>query len=364
MIVEATLARSAPRRWKPRGATLAMAMAMATVLLLASPAAAAKASIADHVAAKVGGEQITIAEIDAKLARELFVEEYEPLYSSKLHEARKRMLAQMIEELLLTQAARDRGISREQWLAEAMAAMAPINDEQIAAVYEENRSRFPEGTTLDEVREQLRQYLEARRPMLLMAQLREQGAVDQDVPRERIEVEALGPAQGIASAPVTLIEFSDFQCPYCGKARTTLAQLRARFKDDLRIVYRHLPLDFHPEALDAAYASVCAQQQERFWEYHDLLFDNPKELGRKHLVEYAKQAGLDRDDFESCLGSEAPRQQVAVDMRLAEALGLRATPSFFVNGLMLQGALPFDDFEALIQSEIDRVRGEAPAAQN
>jgi protein-disulfide isomerase len=200
--------------------------------------------------------------------------------------------------------------------------------------------------------------------MLLMAQLREQFPIDQDVPRMRIEVEAVGPARGAANARVTLIEFSDFQCPYCGKARATLSQLRTRFADDLRILYRHLPLDFHTEALDAAYASVCAQFQGRFWEYHDVLFDNPTKLDRKHLFEYAKKTGLDRDDFEACLDSDAPRRRVEADLRQAQALGLRATPTFFVNGMMLQGALPFDEFEALIQSEIDRVRGETQAVQN
>jgi protein-disulfide isomerase len=160
---------------------------------------------------------------------------------------------------------------------------------------------------------------------------------------------------------VVIVEFSDFQCPHCARAYRDLKRVLPRFRSDVQVVFRHFPLDkscnpavtasAHPYACLAAAASECAAAQGRFWEYHDVLFEHQSALGRDHLVRYADDLGLDRARFLACLDSDAPRVAVRSDVAAAEKLGIKSTPTFFLNGRVLRGALESDKFEYAIRLE-------------
>ncbi len=162
------------------------------------------------------------------------------------------------------------------------------------------------------------------------------------------------PAWGPANAAVTVIEFSDFQCPYCARFhQQTEAQIRSTYGDKIRFVYRDLPLtSIHQFAQGAAEASECAYEQGKFWEYHDLLFDNQTALQVSDLKSYAGRLGLDQAQFDACVDSHKYADEVNKDAQDGAAAGVQGTPSFFINGHPLRGAQPFSAFQQLIDAAL------------
>jgi protein-disulfide isomerase len=160
------------------------------------------------------------------------------------------------------------------------------------------------------------------------------------------------PAKGPADAPITIVEFSDFQCPYCSRVGPTLNQVLEEYPEQVRVVYKHLPLSFHKQALPAAKASAAAARPGKFWEMHDLLFQNQRNLSEVALRGYAKQLGLDMEQFEKDIASPEVAKEVEADVLLARSLGVTGTPGFFVNGRFLSGAQPYTAFKAKIDAEL------------
>jgi len=160
------------------------------------------------------------------------------------------------------------------------------------------------------------------------------------------------PFKGSADAEVTIVEFSDFQCPYCGRVTPTLAKLLEEYPDQVRIVYKHLPLSFHKDALPAAKAAVAARRQGKFWEMHDALFQNQHSLGDETYLEIARDLGLDIERFEQDYRSAAVAAEVAQDMNEARRLGVTGTPGFFVNGRFASGARPYESFKAMVDEAL------------
>jgi protein-disulfide isomerase len=177
---------------------------------------------------------------------------------------------------------------------------------------------------------------------------------DDGAPVDRVAVPAEGPARGPATAKVTIVEFSDFQCPFCARVNPTLEQIRTTYRDDVRIVFRHNPLPFHADAALAAEAAVAAEWQGKFWEMHDALFAHQADLGRGGLEARAMELGLDLTKFRQALDTHAARPRVDADLALAQKLGVRGTPTFFLNGRTVMGAQPFAEFKKVIDDELAR----------
>ena len=161
------------------------------------------------------------------------------------------------------------------------------------------------------------------------------------------------PSIGPANAPITIIEFSDYQCPYCQVwYKQVYQQLLASYPDKLRFVYRDLPLPMHPEAAPAAEAADCAGEQNAYWKYHDALFNQQYGLSRAAYEHYAADLGLDTKAFAACLDSHRFQGEVQADASDAARVGISGTPSFVVNGRLLIGALPFSEFKKVIDEEL------------
>ena len=161
------------------------------------------------------------------------------------------------------------------------------------------------------------------------------------------------PSIGPVDAPVTIIEFSDYQCPYCQVwYKQVYQQLLASYPKKIRFVYRDLPLPMHPEAVPAAEAADCAGAQGAYWKFHDALFDQQYGLNRAAYEHYAADLGLDTKTFAACLDSHRYQAEVQADASDAARVGISGTPSFVVNGRILVGALPFSDFKAVIDEEL------------
>jgi protein-disulfide isomerase len=162
------------------------------------------------------------------------------------------------------------------------------------------------------------------------------------------------PIRGNEKASVTIVEWSDFQCPFCNRVSPTLAQIREEYGDQVRFVFKHMPLSIHPQAAGAHAASEAAHRQGKFWEMHDLIFENQRDLQVATLERYASEIGLDMDQYRSDLEAKEVVERINEDQRQAQKLGVTGTPSFFINGRYLSGAQPFSNFKRYIDEALEK----------
>jgi protein-disulfide isomerase len=174
---------------------------------------------------------------------------------------------------------------------------------------------------------------------------------------ERYDVTAdTDPSRGAADAPITIVEFSDFRCPYCGRfVEETLSPLLANYGDQVRMVFRDFPI-LGPDSITAALAGECANAQGKFWEFHDLAFQNQQSLNRDTLVSFAGDLGLDEAAFASCIDNTEYMSEISADAAYATELGVTGTPAFFINGRFVSGAQPYATFAALIEEELSALQ--------
>ncbi|MBL9005353.1 MAG: thioredoxin domain-containing protein [Myxococcales bacterium] len=294
------------------------------------------------VVAMVGKKPITMGEIDQLAAKELY-------------EAREKALDNLITDRVLGQAAA--GQSVEDFLRKLVEARVPlVSEAEAKKFFEDNKERLgPLGQKpFEEVRDIVIQGVtgEKRREAVgtVIAELKEKAGVQVLLRPPRISVAATGPAKGPATAKVTIVEFSDFQCPFCSKGKKVIDEVVKLYGDKVRVVFRDFPLDFHDKAQKAAEAGLCANDQGKFWEMHDWMFDNQQTLDVDTLKAAARKLGLDGAKFDQCLTSNQHEADVKRNMADGRKAGVSGTPAFFINGVMLSGALPIERFK----SEIDR----------
>lgn len=325
----------------------------------AEPAAKAEPG-GETVVARIGESEITEAELREAAAAQLAAlrqQEFKIL---------SQALSQMVAERLVEAEAATRGMDVDTFIAqEVEAKITPPTDAQVDAFYEQNKARINQPK--DQVAGQIRQMLAQQQGQEIMSQLlaglSEKAGVEVLLEEPRVEVAVGdGPPRGPEDAPVTIVEFSDFQCPYCARVNPTLDAIRERYPDQVRIVFRHFPLDFHKEAPKAAEASRCANEQGKFWEYHDLLFANQRALGVDQLKQYAARLDLDRSEFDQCLDSGREAAAVQKDVADGRAAGVSGTPAFFINGRFVNGALPLENFVQAIEAELEAAGIASPTA--
>ena len=333
-----------------------------------TPAAGAKATSttasapgepsADTVVATYGdGQKITYGELNEKLK--------EPLANleRQKHQTRKQGLEGLVVERLVEAEAKKRNLTNDQLVkAEVDDKVPQPPEEELKKMYDDAKGRLPPGTKYEQVKPQILEFVtgskKQERAREFFTSLKNSGNVKLTLPEpprppaERKEVAATGPARGPESAPVTIVEFSDFQCPYCSRAIGTVEEVMKAYPDKVRLVFRQFPLDFHKQAPKAAEAALCAQEQGKFWEYHDTLFANQNALEVDKLKEHAKKVGLDQARFDKCLDSGAQAATVTADREAGMKVGVNGTPAFFINGILLSGALPFDEFKSVIDAEL------------
>jgi protein-disulfide isomerase len=340
--------------------------ALIPVVLLALAACSTSAQPAGEqastdIVATVGSTLVLLSDVDA-VALQQPAERFGSLtLQQALYEARRAALEIIVGDRLIEAEAKAQGIEPA-LLAEReiSAKVVPPTEDDVAAWHKANPVRVGDAT-LDETRAAIRAFLgqergaDARRRYV--DALRAKTKVTTSLEPPRIHVADAGrPARGPKSAPVQIVEFSDFECPYCLRAHATLERVRETYGDRIRLVYRHYPLTNHPNAKPAAEASLCAAEQDKFWPYHDRLFANPKKLSGPELQEHAAQLGLDVGAFRACVESAKYRADVEADVAAANAVGVSGTPAFFINGRRLEGAQPFEAFKEVIDEELARKR--------
>jgi protein-disulfide isomerase len=267
---------------------------------------------------------------------------------------------EVIAERLLAQEAKKRNVAVDALRdAEIAGKIATPTDDDLHAFYDANLTQtgIPFDIAAPQIRNELVKERLATQERAFVDELRGSAKIEYSIPAPALPRSSLqigvGPSVGPQDAKVTLVEFSDFQCPYCARASGIIHKLRELYPNDLRVEFRDFPLQQHPRAETAAAAAHCASEQNKFWEFHDLLFANPSALDTSDLRRYAEQVKLDLAAFDTCLGSGRPTEAVHASQAVGHRLGIEGTPAIYINGIKLIGLLPLP----LMQSIIDRELG-------
>lgn len=339
------------------------ALCVSLPALAATPAAGKKKPAAAQApagaVALVDGVAILDKQVEERAAGEL------AQIRARDYEVRERTIQALVDDQLVKAAADARGLSTSEYLrVEIDAKVKPVTEEDKKAFFEANKARIgnrTEAEVMPQIEDYLRRSRVDERRAELTKELRAGAQVRILLEPMRKEVAATGPSRGPAQAPVTIVEFSDFQCPFCSRVLDTVRQVEERYKGQVRLVFRHFPLNMHANAPKAAEASACANDQGKFWELHDRMFANQNGLAPDALKGMAADLGLDTAKFNECLDKGVYAEAVKKDLEAGSAAGVNGTPAFFINGRLVSGAAPLEQFTRVIDDELQRKGLPVPA---
>ena len=301
--------------------------------------------------ARIGDQAIYDEDLLPSISGQLFQ------IKSQEYALKTKALEGVLNQRALEAAAKSKGLSTDAFLEQTVDRnVPPPNPGEIEAYYLAQKDRINQPFV--EVRPQLEMALtQAKRQQArqeYIEQLRKTSGVAIYLRRPKIEIVA-DPARirGNSNAPVTIVEFGDFQCPFCQAVQPTLKGIMDKYQGKVRLGFRDYPLrQIHPQAQQAAEAGRCAAEQGKFWEYHDLLYINQAKLDLNSLKEQARAAALNEEQFSSCLASGKFKPQIESDVQSGTGAGITGTPAFYINGVPLTGAQPASEFEKIIESEL------------
>ncbi len=339
-----------------------MKILIATILICLHPTVGTPQSSqvelpSDTVVAIIDGVHVKLSEVNAVVlnldAKRLFS------LNQQLYSVRERALTTLIGERLLARAAKDAGMTVEDYVEALPADAVQERDVELMVAGAIKRNAAIDRDKLHELarehlRDQKRQ--EARRRHIEELKLEHKKAgrpivMNLQPPRVKIPVAATDPTRG--NGPVEILEFSDFECPYCQKAQSMVRELLAKYEGKIKLVWKDFPLPNHEYAVPAAAAARCAQEQGKFWEYHDVLFANQQALSSTDLRRHAQTIGLDLATFDGCVSAGRHQEALAAVLDSSGSHLVEATPTFLVNGRIVQGAVPLYELGAIIDQELE-----------
>ena len=329
----------------------------------AAPSASAGIADDQQVATWNGGS-LTYGPVRAEIGNQLLKQEVE--YLSTRYDTQAQQVDDGVNKAILDAEAKKRGLTDTQALlkAEVEEKVSAPTDAEIQDAYAQLQRRLG-GKPLEEVREQVSravtQKKQAERYGTFIEALRKSYNVQitlpyPELPRFTVATDG-DPAEGPADAPVTIVQFAEFQCPYCGKANETMDEVMKAYDGKVRVVFRDFPLGFHPNAIPAAIAANGAEKQGKYWEMHRIFMKNQQALTEADFEKAAQELGLNNTDWEACRKDPAVEAEIRKDMADGSSLGVEGTPAFFVNGVFLNGAQPFERFQRLIDRELAAKKG-------
>lgn len=310
----------------------------------------------EGLAAKIGDMEVTNAELQDGIESELYEAE------SKVFEIKFNRLKSLLLQRYMDKDPRKQNLSNDEFLSKYIAKDVVISDKQIDAFIKDQN--IPAEHINPQVREKIKSYLEMERKKesvdVWISEQTKKSPVEVFIPKPRrptFQVEAgNSPSFGAKDAKVTIVEFSDFQCPFCAKGADALKEIKKKYGNKVKVVFKNFPLPFHNHAEAAANAGLCANEQgvEFFWKMHDEMFAAQDALDAEGLKKTAKKIGLKTDAFEKCVAENKFAAQVKADMEEGKVAKVKSTPTFFINGQLINGAQPLDVFSELIDEELAR----------
>lgn len=315
-----------------------------------------KPAVKEGLAAKVGSIEITNAEIADGIESDLFEAE------TKVFEIKFNRLKSLLLQKYMDKDPRKKGISNDEFLEKYISKDVVISEKEIDAFIKDQN--IPAEHINPQVREKIKNYLEMERKKEAVdkwiAEQTKKDPVEVYIPKPRrptfpVEV-GTSPATGAKDAKVTIVEFSDFQCPFCAKGADILKEIKKKYGNKVQIAFKNFPLPFHNHAEQAAVAGLCANEQggDYFWKMHDEMFASQDSLDAEGLKKTAKKIGLKADAFDKCLAENKYLAQVKADMEEGRKVKVKSTPTFFINGQLINGAQPMDVFAEIIDEELAR----------
>jgi len=311
-----------------------------------------RAQTSDAVVAQVNGTSITLKEVDNSVTSQLF-----PL-KQQIYAIRKAALESLVLRAILEHEAKGQGVSVEELRRKMTAGKVEVLASQVEDLYAMNASVFA-AMSPDEAKERLRLDLESQarmrtyREAIASMKLRSNTRLLLEEPTlPSVDSGAMAPSIGSKEAPVNIVEFSDFQCRYCRESQGPIKRILENYRSDVRVVFKHFPLDIHAESFAAAQAAFCAGEQGLFWQYHNALFGS-ETLSSEAFNKVASDLGLNLPKFKACILSESSRAAVRKDIQEARQLGINSTPTFIINGKLVRGAIGFEEFKTIIERELN-----------
>jgi protein-disulfide isomerase len=315
-----------------------------------------------EVLAEIQGEQILRSDVEESAAEALDQLQTERIrFETQEVYKRYRIIQNALNALtsdkVLRLEADAKGVSKEELVTQEVdAKVEPPTDEEVEKYYEKNRKRFQgdKEESLPHVRKIVERNGIVNARSQYVESLKEKYGVETHLPPLRMEVPSQGfPSIGPGDAPVTIVEFSDFECPYCSRLAKTIKKVAEDYSDSVRLVFRQFPLQrIHPNAQKAAEAALCAADQGKFWEMHDLMFEDQKKLQVDDLKEKAESIGLQKEEFAQCLETAKHAEAIKTDLYDGVRVGVSGTPSMFINGRPLSGLVPYEGFATIIEEEL------------
>lgn len=314
------------------------------------------------VVASADGIEITGTEVEQATAGQIYS------MRQQIYETRRQWASNELAKRLLEREAKKEGMTLDEFMAKKVEGSArPVTEADARMFYTANQQMMPKdqkGQTVsfDEIKAKIQEHLteqgrqQARSTYVQNLMASANWKVELEAPEPPIIANVSAdddPFKGPKDAPVTIVEFSDFQCPACRQAAFRLNDVLAKYEGKVKFVYRDFPLNRHVDALPAAVAANCAQEQGKYWEYHDLLWQNQQALKDADLLRYADQVKLDRAKFETCLKDPKQQEEVRKDLEAGEQYGVNSTPTFFVNGRIVSGA-NMPEISRLIEKELKK----------
>lgn len=307
-------------------------------------------------AAKIGGDIVTEGELYKGIESDLYEAEM------KVYEIKMSKLKGLILEKMMDKDPNKKGLSNDEYLDKYITKNVAISKKDIEKFIEERQ--IPKEHINDQMRDRVQKFLEMEKKKDAV-----EAWIAKQTTNSPVEVYFAKPARpmfdvkvgdapytGRVDAKVTLVEYSDFQCPYCAKGSDIIHDLQKKYGDKLKIVFKNYPLPFHNHAKVAAEAGLCANEQNTkyFWKLHDYMFKNQDKLDQDNLVKAGAEIGLNKDQFEKCITSHKYQQKVEESVAEGQEIGVKSTPTFFINGQLINGAQPIEVFADLIDEEMKK----------
>ncbi|MCL4849916.1 MAG: thioredoxin domain-containing protein [Bryobacteraceae bacterium] len=289
----------------------------------------------DRVIALVNGEPITAAHLETATKKQVAT------LNEQMEKLRQSVLYKLIDNLLLEQAARSEGIALSEFLRKNVESVS-VSEVDVDDAYEKSREQLA-GVLAPEAKYRIRKSMEdnrradALRRVLdkLRSEARVENRLTDETPLDVARAASEGPALGDPRAPITIVEFSDFECPFCRRAQPIISEALNRWPTQVRRVFKHFPLERHRNAFLVAKAGVCVDQAGRFWEFHNRAFQENQDLSESGVRKIVATLGLDEDRFQNCLASSETSERVRKDVKVGQALRVNGTPTIFVNNKRL-----------------------------
>lgn len=306
------------------------------------------------VAAAIGGEQILEKDLEAGIEGDVYDAEM------KVFDIKFGKLQALLLEKFMNQDPNKKGISNDEFLNKYIAKDMKVTDAEIEKFIKERQ--IPKDQVNPEIRERIKQYMEVEAKKLAVdkwiAEKTKKTPVEVYIKKPQRPVFDVNikdaPFKGGADAKVTIVEYSDFQCPFCSKAATTISELEKKYGNKIKVAFKNYPLPFHSQARLAAEAALCANEQNSklFWKMHDSMFADQSKLDKENLLATSKKIGVKEAEFKACLEATKHKAVIDTDMAEGQKIGIKSTPTFFINGKLVSGAQPIEVFSEVIDEEL------------